>query len=72
MKEMDIRKRIFSIEWEEDCGPMWMNVDNLLTCLNTKEHCGEGLILEVEDLTEHLSFLEKLQDIVYKMLAKKK
>lgn len=26
-------KRSFEIEWEDDCGPLWMNRDNLLLCL---------------------------------------
>lgn len=64
-------KRIFSIEYKNDLGPMWMNKDNLLICLNTKEHCGEGAILKVEDLTDYLGDLEKLQEVVYKQLTKK-
>lgn len=26
-------KRTFEIEWPDDCGPLWMNRDNLLICL---------------------------------------
>jgi hypothetical protein len=42
-------KRTFTIEFPEDLGPMWMNKDNLLICLqntcpNTK--------FEVEDVTK--------------------
>ncbi len=45
-------KRTFEIEWEDDLGPMWMNVDNLMSCLNTETHCGEAAILSVTDLTK--------------------
>ena len=51
-------ERTFSIAFEDDLGPMWMNKDNLLICLNTKEHCGEGTILEVEDVTDRLTSIE--------------
>lgn len=44
-------KRIFSIEWPDDCGPMWMNKDNLMSCLTTSQ-CVENVELVVEDLTE--------------------
>jgi hypothetical protein len=26
-------KRIFEIEFDNDCGPLWMNTSNLLICL---------------------------------------
>jgi hypothetical protein len=26
-------KRVFTIEWPDDNGPMWMNQDSLLSCL---------------------------------------
>lgn len=42
-------KTIFEIEWDDELGEAWMNEDNLLICLNTKEHCGEGLILNVKE-----------------------
>ena len=29
-------KRTFEIEWPDDYGTMWMNVDNLLVCLTEK------------------------------------
>jgi hypothetical protein len=47
---------------------MWMNKDNLATCLNTKEHCGEGLILKVEDLTDYVNETEKLLRDIHKHL----
>lgn len=45
-------KRTFEVEWKDDLGPMWMNQDNLLRCLTTTEHCGEGTIVDVLDVTE--------------------
>jgi len=45
-------KRYFEIEWQDDLGSAWMNEGNLLICLNTKEHCGEGLITSVQEVTE--------------------
>lgn len=45
-------KRLFVIEWPDDCGPMWMNVDNLILCLKSKEHIGESVEISVRDITE--------------------
>lgn len=44
-------KRIFEIEWSDKLGPMWMNQDSLLSCLNGEQHCGSGLITTVRDVT---------------------
>jgi hypothetical protein len=57
-------KRAFSIEYGGELGPLWMNKDNLLRCLNSDTHCAEGLILAVEDVTEHLAELEEQFAIV--------
>ena len=57
-------ERTFSIAFGGELGPLWMNKDNLLMCLNSDTHCGEGLILEVGDVTEHVSELEKQFAIV--------
>lgn len=48
---MKTTKRTFEIEWPEDSGPMWMNQDNLLSCLITKVRCKESLIVSVRDVT---------------------
>lgn len=42
-------KRAFTIEWPDESGPMWMNVDNLLLCLNA--YC-PNTEFRVEDITE--------------------
>ena len=42
-------KRIFSIEWPDDLGELWMNKDNLLLCLDA--YC-TNTKFTVEDLTE--------------------
>ena len=54
-------KRIFEIEWNDDFGPMWMNKDNLIQCLCTKEHVGDTVALKVTDITEEL---QKTHDLV--------
>lgn len=41
-------KRIFEIEWPGDCGPLWMNRDNLLLCLTA--YC-RGTEFTVQDVT---------------------
>ena len=33
-------KKVFVIEWEDDLGPMWMNIFNLSSCLFSDEHIG--------------------------------
>ena len=47
-------KRTFEIEWPDDEGfdPMWMNVDNLLICLRTKEFIGPKVKISVKDVTD--------------------
>ena len=57
-------KRAFSIEYGGELGPLWMNKDNLLRCLNSDTHCAEGLILAVEDDTEHVNEQEEQFAIV--------
>jgi len=42
-------KATFTVEWKDGLSPGWMNKYNLLSCLTTDTHCGEGLILGVED-----------------------
>jgi cell division protein FtsB len=51
-------ERTFSIEYDDELGPLWMNKDNLLMCLNTNAFCAEGLIVAVEDDTEYVAELE--------------
>lgn len=45
-------KRMFKIEYPDDCGPMWMNVDNLMICLRTKEFIGSKVKISVKDIIE--------------------
>ncbi len=45
-------KRMFEIEYPDDCGPMWMNVDNLMICLRTKEFIGSKVKISVKDITD--------------------
>jgi hypothetical protein len=57
-------KRAFSIGYDDELGPLWMNEDNLLMCLNGVQHCAEELIVSVEDITEHVAELEEQFAIV--------
>ncbi|GAF74767.1 unnamed protein product [marine sediment metagenome] len=61
-------KGVFEIEWDDECGPGWMNKWNLETCLNTKEHCGDGLILNVKDVTEEQWLLNTIKKKVLKRM----
>jgi len=40
--------RTFKIEYPDDCGEMWMNVDNLMLCINA--YC-KGVDISAEDVT---------------------
>lgn len=45
-------KRVFEIEYPDDFGPKWMNVDNLKMCLRSKEFIGPKVEISVVDVTE--------------------
>ena len=47
-------KRIFKIEFPDGVGfgPFWMNVDNLILCLRTKEFIGPKVKIAVRDITD--------------------
>ena len=45
-------KRSFEIEFPDECGPMWMNKDNLLLCLNS--YC-KNTEFKVQDITDSKS-----------------
>lgn len=47
-------KRIFEIEWPDENGPMWMNVDNLMFCLKSEQHIGLDVEIKVIDITEQI------------------
>ena len=42
-------KRVFEIEWPDDNGEFWMNVDNLFLCLNA--YC-KNTTFKIKDLTD--------------------
>ena len=44
-------KRIFSVEWCDDYGEMWMNIDNLESCLFSETHI-KNVQVVVEDITD--------------------
>jgi len=45
-------KKIFNIEWPDDYGMGWMNIDNLGSCLTTKQHIGPNIDIVIKDVTE--------------------
>jgi hypothetical protein len=65
-------KAIFEVEWDDECGPGWMNEWSLEHCLNTKEHCGEGLILKVRDITEEQWLLNTIKKNILKRMPSAK
>jgi len=65
-KEEKSMKRVFEIEFKDDLGPMWMNQDNLLTCLLTKTNCAVGTILNVRDITEEQWLLNTIKKKILK------
>lgn len=52
-------KRIFEIEFPDDCGPFWMNKDNLLLCL--KAYC-KNVQFHVKDVT---GLMQELQEFYF-------
>ena len=65
-------KATFEVEWKDDLGPGWMNEWNLEHCLNTKEHCGDGLILSVKEVTEEQWLLNTIKKKVLKKMQSAK
>jgi hypothetical protein len=61
-------KRVFEVEWDDELGPFWMNKDSLLVCLNTKLYCGEGLIQNIEDVTEGQWLLNMIKKKILKKM----
>ena len=45
-------KRKFEIEWPDELGQMWMNVDSLMTCLTSEGHIGPEVKIGVMDVAE--------------------
>ena len=33
LRSSSMVRRTFALEWDKDLGPMWMNADNLRSCL---------------------------------------
>ena len=60
-------KRIFSIEWDDELGPMWMNRDNLLICLNNYCHDIDFII---EDITIQNADLLKVLKTAHEIILK--
>ena len=44
-------KRVFEIKWPDNCGPMWMNKDNLRSCLVSEAHV-TNVGVTIRDLTD--------------------
>jgi len=58
-------KRIFSIEWPEDLGPMWMSKDNLIACLFSNSCVGGQFVpkIKVEDITEEAPTQKEVEEL---------
>lgn len=53
--------RVFTIQWSDHLGPLWMNKDNLRLCLESKEHVGPRVKLEISDITDHVHTCKPVQ-----------
>ena len=60
-------KRVFEIEYPEDFGPFWMNVDNLMICLRTKEFIGPKVPIKVRDVTDKhpIAWMEEEDKLIF-------
>jgi hypothetical protein len=65
-------KRIFEIEWDDELGPMWLNKDSVLACLNSKLHCGPGLVNNIKDVTEEQWLYNTIKKKVLKRMPSAK
>ncbi len=45
-------RRLFAIEWDDELGPMWMNIDNLMACLVA--YC-PNIDFVTDDITDEIS-----------------
>ena len=59
-------KASFEIEWPDDCGEGWMNVDNLMLCLNA--YC-KGVDLSATSLEGEVAELRAEQGDVCRLRA---
>lgn len=48
----------FEIEFPDEFGADWMNVDNLMRCLTTSNYIGEKVSLKVYDVSDHRLLLK--------------
>lgn len=48
-----MERRMFLIEWPDDLGPMWMNEDNLMLCINAYCENKDGHI-RATDVTDRI------------------
>lgn len=44
-------KRVFELEFDDDLGPMWMNEDNLASCLFSETHIS-NVKVGIKDITD--------------------
>ncbi len=54
-------KRIFEIEFPNDLGKSWMNVDNLIACLFSKQYIGGDLSkkIVITDITDPNNLIKR-------------
>ena len=46
-----MQKKLFSIEWPDEYGSAWMNVDNLRSYMEGEGHIGPNIELKIRDVT---------------------
>jgi hypothetical protein len=51
---------LFTIEWDDELGPMWMNKDNLAACVNAYVGVND---LKFEDVTDYIHDMEQQIDV---------
>jgi len=53
-------KRVFIIETQDHLGPMWMNKDNLESCLKSVNHVRSDLVTDIVDVTDRYEKFMKI------------
>lgn len=62
-------QKIFVIEWPDDFGPEWLNIDNLKNLIFTNQAIAHNIHVEVTDVTDVPEDVEELNRIVIGALS---
>lgn len=57
-------KRVFIIEFKDHLGPMWMNKDNLESCLKSVNHVRSDLVTNIEDITRKFEMTKTMISVL--------